>query len=138
MWSFLLNSCILYWNVTSFFFQRILSSFSLRESFLSSAIFAFISFVTAASRFTATLKKSVWYVIIQDFKSLLFKREQGMELLATYLCLSRCLVFLYANAMSHVDARITATKINAEEAGSMLCTLQYSHTGIELTISAFP
>jgi len=61
-----------------------------------------------------------------------------MELLATYLCLSRCLVFLYANAMSHVDARITATKINAEEAGSMLCTLQYSHTGIELTISAFP
>jgi hypothetical protein len=33
---------------------------------------------------------------------------------------------------------MTAAKIKAEEAGSILWTLQYSQTGMELTINALP
>ena len=54
-------------QLTSFFFHSILSSFSFLEIFLSSANLAFISFVTAASLLTATLKKFNFHFSLNFF-----------------------------------------------------------------------
>merc|ERR1719282_1494571 len=52
------------YSATSFFFHKILSSFSFLLIFLSSASFLFISLVTAASLLTATLCLSKCFVFL--------------------------------------------------------------------------